>query len=360
MQLSLPVTGVIAVIFAVTLAGCSWLGGDTGVFRDRSGDYRETPVTERIRIPEGIEAPAIEDLYAVPKASGSLQLAKVDKFEVPPPESNVALSQSDVRAFRSGNRYWISASGSPSEAWARVRRFWELNGIDLELEIPNQGVMETTWLSRNKDGVRTTDKFRIRVEHGMHEKSSEVYILHLGFPADSDIPAADALDWSTVEENDEVAKAIMQEIAGYFIETEYEGVPASLLAQSFVGSPKSIITQDENGNVILVLSLDYSRAWDSVGKAIDEERTMQPSDKDRSSGVYYINFFPDARDPDKGAGFFSFLGFGSEKKKLGKPQPYQIKLVDEGEHIVVQVSAEPGQKRDLSDAVLATIKDNLI
>ena len=339
------------------VTGCGWLMGEEGYFRDRKHDYREAEVTEPMQVPEKLDSSAIKPLYPIPGWDGSPQFSS--DFEVPMPDAFVTKSQGEIRAFKSGNRYWIAVNTPPAGAWARVRRFWELNNISLIREVPFQGDMETAWLSREKDGVATRDKFKIKVEHGMHESSAEVYIMHLGFPADAELPAESELDWSKVEEGDELAVAIMQELAGFLIDTEYEGAPASLLAQSFAGAPKSALGTDEKGNRILLLKLNFDRAWEAVGKAI-EDAEIEVSDKNRSAGVYYVNYYPDAGTEEDG-GFFSFLPFIGGGDSKGKAYKFVVTLAAQAEEIVVAVAPDDEKaERDMSEAVLATIRENLI
>ncbi len=350
--------GILSSALILSVSSCGWLTGDEGYFRDRKHDYRDAQVEKPLQLPEGADADAIRELYPVPGWDGTPQFDS--DFSVPMPEVFVTKTQGEIRAFKSAERYWIVVNSPPAESWARVRRFWQLNNIQLEKESPFEGLMQTVWLTREKDGVATRDKFRIRVEHGMHKNSAEVYIMHLGFPKQDELPRPEQVDWSKVKEGDELSEAIMQELASFLIETEYEGAPASLLAQSFSGAPKSSLSTDEQGNRVLLLTLDYERAWESVGKAL-EDSELEVTDKDRSSGVYYVNYFPDAKEGKKG-GWLSFVPFvGGSSPSKGKGHRYRVTLKTEAEQIVVAVASDAEQDdRDLSEAVLAGIRDNLI
>lgn len=345
---------LLCILFGVS--GCSWIPFIGGK-EEAKPVYRETPLIPRLTLPSDVNSVAMEDLYPIPEFETSI-LSKVSQQEVPQPKTIVANTQ-EVRAFKSGDEYWVSTSNSPAEGWARVRRFWELNSIPLELEIPYRGVMETNWLSREVDGVSSRDKFRIRVEHGMHEKSSEIYIMHLGFPADdTELPSAAQLDWSQVTENDEVTTAMMQELASFLIDTEYEGAPASLLAQSFSGSPKSSLGVGASGDPVLLLSLDFNRAWESIGKAIDDSE-LELEDLDRSTGNYYVNYYPEAQE---GGGFLSFFGIGKGSKNKGPLYRYLVRVATKNENqIEVAVSSDdPKATPILTDALLEAIRTNLI
>lgn len=183
--------------------------------------------------------------------------------------------------------------------------------------------------------------------------------MHLGFPIEGELPPSDQVDWSQVKEGDELAVAIMQELASFLIDTEYEGAPASLLAQSFAGAPKSSLSTDDSGKKVLLLKLNYERAWEAIGKAI-EDAEIEVEDKNRSAGTFYVNFFPDAEEEDE-EGFFSFLPFVGGGDSKGKAYKFVVTLKAQSDQIVVAVSSEDDTgDRDLSDAVLANIRENLI
>ena len=349
---------MVSVITVSLVSGCGWMTGEDGYFRDRANDYRKAQVIEPLKVPEGADTQTLKELYALP---GEQRFPRFKgKFEVPTPDTIVGGNQKDIRAFKAGTRYWIAMNSMPSEAWARVRRFWELNSIKLESEVPSEGLMETVWLSREMGGKESRDKFRVRIENGMHRDSAEVYLMHLGFPADgSELPNSDALDWTRVKEGDQLAISIMQEIAAFLIDTEYEGAPASLLAQNFPGSPKSSFGTDEQGNRVLLLKLDFERAWDAVGKALEEAK-ISVGDKDRSAGTYHVNYFPDLQEEEDKPGFFSFLKFGKPKpnEKLRRMTVHLNSI--SGQIVVAVQSDEQPEDPSFPQSLLADIRENLI
>ncbi len=349
---------IISMLMVCLLSGCGFIFGENGYFRDQSDDYRKAQVVAEIKLPAGVNTTAINDMYAV--SEEPILLTPNKKFEVPKPNIIVGENQSKIRAFKSGVRYWVTINAKPSEAWARVRDFWEINSISLALESPSQSLMETAWLSRSKNGQKTQDKFRVQVEHGMHHGSAEIYLKHLSFIVDEGKPQDENInvDWNTVTAGDDVSEAMMQEIASFLIDTEYEGASASLLAQSFSGSPKASVVTDANGHMILKLNLDFDRAWDAIGQAIDSAK-IQLDDKDRSTGNYYVNYslVPPAA---KKTGFFSFL-------KIRKTNPNEqlhhmtINLHDMLEQVVVTVIFDEAKTQSkLSKSLLKSINENLI
>ena len=133
--------------------------------KDRREEYRDAVVTQRLKLPADTDTQALRELYVIPGAGQPL-IFESDKFKVPRPDMHVKSAPKDLRAFKSGNEYWLVLDGEPGQVWGRVRRFWDVNGIELESETPHQGSMETIWLKRNSEGEVTRDKFRARVEHG--------------------------------------------------------------------------------------------------------------------------------------------------------------------------------------------------
>ena len=51
-----------------TLAGCSYLTGDDGYFRDRQGDYLVAPTIEPMDIPPELDSYTLDALYVVPES----------------------------------------------------------------------------------------------------------------------------------------------------------------------------------------------------------------------------------------------------------------------------------------------------
>jgi len=293
-----------ALLFA--LSGCGWLVGDNGIIKDSREEYRNAQVVEPLQLPDGADSDTIRELYYIPGAGQTL-VFDGDKFNVPRPDTQVASAPKELKAYRSDNEYWIVLEGAPDQVWARVRRFWEVNDIELASEVPYRGLMETTWLKRNNEGYITRDKFQVIVEYGLQKGVSEVHIKHLGYDYETVEIAAQDLDWSQAEAGDKLALAMTQELSSFLIRTETDTAPASLLAQKFVGQPKSSLGVNSSGEWLIDLELSYGRAWNAIGKAIDAAG-FELKDRDRNSGLYYLVVTTGEKETEKG--FFSFLSFG--------------------------------------------------
>jgi len=295
-------------VLLLELSGCGWLIGEDGIINDRREEYRDAKVVEPLQLPEGADSRTIRELYHIPGAGQTL-VFESDEFSVPRPEMPATSAPKELKAYKSDNEYWIVLEGNPGEVWGRVRRFWEVNDIELESEIPFRGLMETAWLKRNNEGYISRDKFQVIVEYGLQKGVSEVHIKHLGYDYDTQEVPADKLDWSQAEAGDKLALAMTQELSSFLIQTETDAAPASLLAQKFIGQPKSSLNVNSSNEWVIDMNLSYGRAWNAMGKAIDAAG-FELKDKDRDSGLYYLVVTSGEKEAEEG-GFFSFLSFGN-------------------------------------------------
>jgi len=336
-------TILLMVAAGLVVQGCSWLG-----IRDRANDYRKAEAVPRIQVPEGLDSSAINDVYPIPAnvAQGDMN----EEFVVPRADLLKQSSASNVRAFRSGGRFWIVTNDAPGSAWARVRRFWELNGIELEAQDPNSGMLETVWLSRKSGEAISNNKFRMRVEHGMRENSAEIELMHIGFPNNASLPANNELDWSGANKNEELSLSVMKEVAAFLIETEYEAGSVSLLAQGLLGSPKSSLIE-EAGQPVLVMRLDFNRAWESVKNGLANAK-IEVADQDRSAGLFYLKLV-DESGKAKSSSWFSF---GSDEPET---LPVNLQVQSSNGRVEVRVQGEEPEE-GFARKLLTRLRNNLL
>lgn len=344
-------------LLLVSLSGCGWIVGDKGFIKDRQEEYRGAVVADPLKLPQGIDTQALGELYEIPGAGQPLTFES-DKFKVPRPDTHASAAPKELRAFKSGNEYWIVLDGEPGQVWGRVRRFWDVNGIELESEIPYQGLMETVWLKRDSGGQITRDKFRTRVEHGLQKGVSEVHVAHLGYDFETPEITSDQLDWSQAEPGDELTLAMTQEISSFLIQTQTAAAPASLLAQKFEGRPKSSLSITDNGESVIDMRLSYGRAWNAVGKAIGAAG-FELEDRNRDAGLYQIIVTTGQNDDEEG-GFFSFLSFGGNDDDV---QSYRVSIRVKSANGQVQAFVDDYEKTvtpELRKEILTRIKGQLI
>ncbi len=102
-----PLTGLLLSLLTVVLAGCGWLGGEDGYFRDRANDYRKARSIPVIKVPEGTRTDAVSPLYAIPTESADALLDQ--DFEVPRPQPlRGDAGEKVVRIQKLGNEQFVA------------------------------------------------------------------------------------------------------------------------------------------------------------------------------------------------------------------------------------------------------------
>ncbi len=355
------------------LTGCGFFIGKDGLIHDSQHDYRQAKTIPVINVPEQYGQLSNQELYPIPGLSPSLKLP--GEFKAPPPEIFINSSKSEVRLYKDGNKYWLSTSLPPADAWSRMRNFWELHDIELDYQRPEKGIFESQWLSRKNNTNNMLEKFRLRVEHGMLRNSSEVYLMRVEYPASETMPTSESIDWTQTTDGDPLVESVIQEMGRFIIQTEYDAASASLLAQRFTGKPKSSLETDADGNNYLKLTVDRGRAWIVVGKAIEDAR-LEKAIEDEERGIYLVNFYPKSK-PSFGSRLSIFsrssknieaesgpdgdLKLGKVRSKKGSAYRMALKLSVESEQIIVRVlrdEASTGQT--IGNALIEKIRENLI
>lgn len=133
------------------LAGCSIIAGDHGPLRNRGNDYLDVQTAAPLTWPEGLVAPAQQELYPVPQPE-LRRTRKEGRVEIPEPPQLVALedepaAEADAAATAieltsDGNGYPVlMASLSFDWAWQRIGDALrtlsdvEIDDIDRELGV---------------------------------------------------------------------------------------------------------------------------------------------------------------------------------------------------------------------------------
>lgn len=279
-------------VLTITMTGC-------GVFADRSDQYKEAGVLEAIRLPEGISAAPMESAFAVPQISVN-EFDYIDSEEdiaVPRP---AAMSQDSeyarVKIQKVANRRWVLAEAPTSQVWPLVQSFLARNGISVEKARPKTGDIETAWLSFKVD-AQTKSRYRIRIEKGVREESSEIHVLHQQLSADAQSSAWPALSSNSEREAwmlDELAVSIAQGISNR---------AASLLGQS-VGGQEKIQLRREGEEPILEIRLDRERTQATLSHALNQEG-MRIWTEEIEHGLIYFDY----DDPNQEPGFWRKITF---------------------------------------------------
>lgn len=276
-----------AVIGALALAAgsCGYIGGEKGVFRDRSEDYKKAPQTAPITVPEGMESVPLTEIYVIPPVQDNF--LSQGEFEVPRPVPLSGVAGPEVvRIQKLGDASWALIGVAPGQVWPQVRNFMAASGMQVARADAQAGLLETNWLT--VEGQPGSSRFQFRIEQGVQRGTSELYVLQMrqvpnptGWPAKSDDPAQAA----------DMLQAIAQ-----FLADSAESSPVSMIAEQGIsaGGKITMVTSPEGYNY-LQLDLPYDRAWASLGRAL-EKAAFEITDLDRSGGIYYVRFMGVAKE----------------------------------------------------------------
>lgn len=360
----------LGVLCGVTmLAGCGWLFGDSGMFRDRGDEYRNARTIPPMKVPEGKKSAAVEELYAIPVERTDVLLGK--EFEVPRPAQLVAdPEQNVVRIQKLGEQQWILLDGAPGEVWPRIRAFLISNHIGLEREDAAQGLMETAWLAF-KSNPDHRERYRFRVEQGVQHGSTEIYVTQASY-TNREGEEVTPPEWSEHSKEVERESFMVKELAGYLADTT-ESASVSLLAQGISTTNKVYIIRDASGQPAIDLRLPFERAWASLGRALPRAE-FSVQDLNHDSGTYYVTYEPGMRQEETGEGepgktkekkegWMSgmFDWWGDDDDNPAKGRSYRVQMTTRPDGVTIGVVRDDGTEFEEGEVefLLGLIKAHL-
>lgn len=300
MNLSVRSFAKLSLVFSlVALTGCETLFGHDGYFRNRGDDYLKSEALEPLKVPDDLEYRPQEELYRIPPVTAEDTSAFDEQFDVPRPQTLAANQGGDlVKIQKLGERRWVLVGTQPSEVWPRIRAFMAANGLVMALADTRQGLIETAWLEFS-DNTSIRHKYRIQVDRGVQPDTAEIHIRQVSRPA-GDTP--EQISWPERSTDAGYEDIMINELAGY-LASDVTGV-TSLMAQGIGGSTKVRMLKID-GEPALAMELDFTRAWATIGFAIEKDGYVR-FDESMSNSIYYIGY----ADPDDD-GFWGIGGAGT-------------------------------------------------
>ncbi|HEX4986460.1 MAG TPA: outer membrane protein assembly factor BamC [Burkholderiales bacterium] len=365
-----------AVAVALALAGCSGT-----VLEGKKIDYKSAGTAKPLDVPEDLSRPPTSDRYAIPdSSSGSATASEYAEGQgnhqsgaAAAPEQ-VLPKQEKVHMERAGSQRWLVVEAEPDALWPVIKEFWQDSGFLIDVESEKAGVMETDW-AENRAKIPDSyirkflgkvldfaysyperDKFRTRLERGLEQGTTEVYISHRGM-VEINISKdryRESLVWQVRPVDPELEAEMLARLA-VRLGARDEQIRAQAKAPE---QPKATLTKNGELPESLLLVDGFDRAWRRVGLALDRVG-FTVEDRDRSKGLYYVRYV-DADAPDKEKGFWSKLAFW----RGDGPKPdeqYRISVADASQGSEVRVLDAKGQKSTSPTAgrILALLQQEL-
>jgi uncharacterized lipoprotein len=270
---------------------------------------------------------------------------------------------------RLGDRQWLVIPEPHTTVWPKVKQFLAENGIRVESEMAEYGRLDTEWLDTSqeayRDIIRTLireakeqdgflegkDRLLIKVEPGLREATSEVYVRHendaLG------LPSVGLVDLDSIRSLIPAAEIEALSEIGAYIAAKVSEQTISMVATDNEGQVKSAVARNAEGIPVLELRLDRERAWATVGQALVRAE-VEVEDQDEVEGVYRVRI-PEEVLTGENKGWFSGM---FKRGKAG--HELQLHLEEAGNR-VYHVSVTDGEAtpvdREFGQEVLSMLRE---
>ena len=319
-------------LFSLLLISC-FLSSCSYFLTDHKNDYLKEKQEKSLDLPKDIATRPIIDYYPI----NTINPEKVgDEYLIPMPQQVFSSGTSnEVRMHKLGEIRWVYVETLPSSAWPMMNDFWVTSGYGVAKSDPTTGIIESENLGDNQ----SITKLVMKVEHGIRQASSEIFISH--------ITEIDGV-WLRVDGPENLEEETMRKVLDYFATTPPSG-GTSLVALNLNYGQKAALKQDDEQNSFIELNLEYARAWAAVDRAL-KEALIDVNDLDREEGVFYVNF---SREEEKGfiRRIFSGASFDGDFRIL-------IKEIDE-KTCRVTISAEEEEAKAFERELLSEINQSL-
>ncbi|MCB1615645.1 MAG: outer membrane protein assembly factor BamC, partial [Pseudomonadales bacterium] len=277
-------------LLCIYLSGCGTAAGDklfgkNGWFRDRGDDYLKAEAIDVMRVPAGVGSIEMAELFYIPPIADN-QSSLPEKFELmKPSDFSFARKGELVKVQDLDNRSWIVVNQSPSHVWPRVRNFLSRNHLPVGYIDATTGTIETDWLSLPTE-PQYRDRYRIQMEQGLHNNSTEIHITQLTAYVTDIVALSEPqkVNWPAYSINPSRELWLVNKMSEAL--NHEEKASASLLAQA-IGSSRKVALFLKPEDPHLMLYLDYKRAWNSVKDSFRID-SITLNDMHKSKGVFRI------------------------------------------------------------------------
>ncbi len=355
----------VVLLAGVLLVGCGSNSSLEKIAPDQRLAYkRQREAAENLEVPPDLTTLRFDDALDVPvPGSGTATYSELQgersRRQQLASSAEVLPEFQGVELRREGANRWIEIEATPQQVWPKIVGFWREQGILLAEQDPATGVMRTDWLENRAeirqdfvtnmlrkvaDGLYATstrDQFRVRVEPGVNQGTTEVYLTHRGME--------ERLVRNTVGEgattvwepsgSDPGKEAEMLRRLMVFLGVSEQGAGRVIAAGT--GERSSARLVSESGGPGLVIGEEFRRAWRMTGLALDRAG-FAVEDQDYSRGLFFVRYADTDRASEK-KGLMSRLAFwrGDDADPVAK---YQVRLAAQGDETRVAVLDAAGRR----------------
>jgi len=305
---------ILLALIVVFASSCSWSKKDKDPKQKALTDYRESRERSALEIPPDLSSDASDNSLSVPaykQKSTAVEnstpiVTPLTKPVVKPTSLKGTGSGPKMYIERSGSQRWLVVQQSYSETWSDVRDYILSSGLALEREDRDAGILETTWADNYASGIlrgsqkflnkylgsiyttASRDKFRIRVEPGRDEGTSEVYLTHKGMiekvVVDNNVDPVQTV-WQATPPDPSIEAEMLSLLMIKMGASE--AAAATSLAKANKSADRASITRAENGLPRLTVNNTIDIAWRRVGQTLDRVG-FSVEDRDKSKWKYFV------------------------------------------------------------------------
>ncbi len=183
---------LIALGLAILLSGCGSLTSMfDAVIPDQRKDYTKARTLPDLSIPPGLTSGAIRDKMSIPEETTEGDRTYSDfKDRHASREGRNKDNEKDISGGIRGrnvsvaevsvidDQHVLVVEADRYELWHTLKKFWQSEGYQLELDDADLGVLETTWLETENKLNR--DRYKIFAEMGKNKETTIVFLSHQG------------------------------------------------------------------------------------------------------------------------------------------------------------------------------------
>jgi len=320
-----------AIFITILLIGCTSIEEIPIIDKVTQPDYVSSKKSKKLELPPDMDEISTSNKYVIDGQPTSLKNFQ-NKEQNLETQKILSEQQKKIKVVKAGTMRWLIVPAELKNVWPAVESFWEDMGFDVKSS-KSSGIIETKWISEsdlNKEESRlgkfdawldslsntaTRRKFRTRVEDGVDEGTTEIYLSqrsvlngledHLRTRESRKTLAVDeAFKIEKYKDPDNLSDENGKEIKSNFKEDDLE-IQYELLRRLMVKLGASDLTArekldnaveikkaelvNESDHNFIILNDKYSRAWRRLNLAIDMVGFLV-EDKNRQDGIFYIKY----------------------------------------------------------------------
>jgi uncharacterized lipoprotein len=315
-------------------SSCSYISGPEGLFPDTKHDFFKDEVAPELKLPNTNLEISKDDHYP-PITEG---IAPAEAQDVPVPRQIFSSGESnEVQLRRLGELMWVYIETLPSTSWPITKNYFEASSMTILDADPETGIMRIKYSDDTN--------FRIAVEHGIKEASTEIFL---------SIYANE--NEETIDGSPEFIQSELEKIVQFFASSVSSFSGTSLAAQNLNDRKKAKIF-NVNDQTIIELDLGFNRAWSAVSRAL-QAGNITSNDIDRDNGIFLVSYSVESEN----RGWFSFLNFRDDKNNdsllLGEEAEFKIILQTKNDKTNIIVESLLGSEEE-AEALISKINELL-